>query len=735
MPSISALLRRIAYLLTHNRAERELAEELRFHREMASRALQHAGVPEDEMTGAVSRVMGNTTLVREDARAVWIPPWLEGLWQDLRYGVRSLRRSPGLLVVSALSLGLGIGLNAMLFAGVNTVYRHQPTMVDPDRVVGVEPGNANQFSYPDYRDLVASRIFADALGFRTASLNLGSRDGVWPASVLAVTGNFFDVLGVKAELGRTFSAAEAAADREPRMVVVTHAFWRSRLGGNPTAIGDSLTLSGQPFLIVGILPESYRPVTGWMGPALYVPISRLVLPTLDDRGSPSLSVLARLTPEGTPAQAELAVTGFGRSLEETFPDRNAGMGRPAKVFPAATMQFRGTPAGFFLLAGLLWASVGLVLAIACVNVAGLLMARAAHRRREIAIRVAIGAGRARVVQGMLVESFLLVLAGAVVGLTAAAAVGSVPWSGTWGSLQDAVTLDWRVLPYALGLVALTTLLCGLVPALKATAGDVASEVRQGGDGATGRLWLRHALVVGQVALSLMLIVLALLCVRSQIYVGSADLGFDIDHGVVARFSLDSRQYPGAERVRLADRVLERVARLPGVSLTSVANLIPLGGESLASSFHPAGRTDIPGSRPNTYSVGPRYFQSLSIPIVRGRDFDALHAAGTPRVAIVNETFAKTHFPGQDVIGRVVQTVDEPEAEIIGLVRDSRIDTIGESPQAVIYYPFAQRPRRLIVHIRTEVPPDSMTSTIWSAIEGIDRTVPGERADAARRREQ
>ncbi|HEY6506985.1 MAG TPA: ABC transporter permease, partial [Vicinamibacterales bacterium] len=723
MPSISVFFRRLVYLLTHGRAERELTEELQFHREMAGRALERSGVPDEEVAAAVSRVMGNTTLAREEARAVWIAPWIEGLWQDLCHGVRSLRRSPGLLIVSALSVGLGIGLNAMLFAGVNTVYRHQPTMVDPDRVVGVEPGNANQFSYPDYHDLVKSRIFADALGFRTASLNLGSRDGVWPASALAVTGNFFDLLGVQAQFGRTFSPEEAAAEREPRVVVVTHGFWRIRLGADPSAIGGSLTLSGQPFVIVGVLPESYRPVTGWIGPSMYVPISRLILPTLDERGSPSLSVLARLTPDGTPQQAELAVTALGVALEQAFPERNAGMSRPAEVFPAGTMQFRGTPAGFFLVAGLLSASVGLVLLMACVNVAGLLMARAADRRREIAIRVAIGAGRARVVQGMLVESFLLVLAGAVVGLTAAAAIGSVPWSGTWGSLQNAMTIDRRVLPYALGLIALTTLLCGLVPALKATSGDVASEVRQGGDGATARLWLRHALVVGQVALSLTLIVLALLCVRSQIYVGSADLGFDIDHGVVAQFSLDSSQYPGVERARLADRVVERVAGLPGVSLASVANLVPLGGETLARSFHPAGRTDIPGSRPNVYSVGPRYFQSLSIPIVRGRDFDASHAEGTPRVAIVNETFAKTHFPGEDVIGRVVQTVDEPEAEVIGLVRDSRIGTIGEAPQAVVYYPFAQRPRRLVVHIRTEVPPENMTSTIWSAVEGLDRTVP------------
>ncbi|MPZ20683.1 MAG: hypothetical protein GEV06_22650 [Luteitalea sp.] len=170
-------LRRLAYLFRRRRAESELAEELQFHREMAQRELHRSGVPEEEAARTVSRAMGNTTLAREDARAVWISPWLDGLWQDARHGVRSLRRSPGLVAVSALSLGMGIGLNALLYMGATTVYRHQPTMADPDRMVGVEPGNANQFSYPDYRDLVHSGIFADALGFRTTALNLGSREG------------------------------------------------------------------------------------------------------------------------------------------------------------------------------------------------------------------------------------------------------------------------------------------------------------------------------------------------------------------------------------------------------------------------------------------------------------------------------------------------------------------------------------------------------------------------------
>jgi putative ABC transport system permease protein len=658
-------------------------------------------------------------LFRRFACLPW--PWLDGLWQDVRHGVRSLRRSPGLVAVSALSLGLGIGVNAILYMSVSRVYRHQPTMADPDRMVGVEPGNANQFSFPDYRDLLRSGIFVDALGFRIAGVNLGSPDDVRSVGVLAVTANFFDVLGVDAQIGRTFSVTEAP-EREPRVVVVTHEFWRNQLGGNPGVIAESLILNGQSFAVVGVLPEGYRAVTGWMGPPLYVPLSRVILPTIDERGSPSLSVMARLAPDATAAQAQLAVTALGVSLEQAYPERNEGMGRPASVFPAEAMQFRGTPAQFFLVAGLLWASVLLVLVIACVNVTGLLMARAAHRRHEIAIRVAVGAGRGRIVQAMLVESFLLVVAGAAVGLPLAFALSQIPFQESMRPLQDTMALDSRLLPYALTLVAAATLFCGVVPALRATGGDVGT-LRQGGDGATARPRLRHALVVGQVALSLILIVTALLCVRSQMHIGSVNLGFDVDHGVVARFSLDPSQYPGEERLRFADRIVERVERLPGVSAVSVANLVPLGGDSLVRSFHPAGRTDIPGSRPSTYSVGPRYFQSLAIPFLRGRDFDRSHVRGTPAVAIVNETFAKTHFPGRDVLGEWVQTADEPKAEVIGLVRDSRIDTIGEAPRSVIYFPFAQRERRLVVHARTSGSPDLMVSAVRRAIEEIDRTVP------------
>lgn len=653
----------------------------------------------------------------------WGATWMDGLWQDVRHGLRSLRRNPGLVIVSALSLGLGIGLNVILYMAITTIYWHEPTMVEPDRMVGVDPGNANQFSYPDYQDLLRSRIFEDAVGFRIAGINLGSGGRTTRVPVLTVTANFFDVLGIHTQVGRPFSAHEAQPESEPRVVVVTAGFWRSWLGGDSAAIGKTLTLGGEPFTVIGVLPDRYRAVTGWIGPQLYVPLSSLTLPTIDERDTPSLSVLARLFPGTSAAGVQDAVTALSASLERDYPDRIARNGRSASVFSAAAMQFRGNPGQFQLFTVVAWITVGLVLLIACVNVMGLLMARAAHQRREIAIRVAIGAGRARVMRAMLVESLLLVSAGAAVGVPIAFALNRIPFGGTMGFMQAAMVLDGRLLPYALALIAATTLICGVVPALRATRAEIASDTRQGGEGVTPRMWLRQTLVVGQVAMSLVLIVAALLCVRSQMLIGRTDLGFDMDHGIVARFGLDSSQYPGQARVRFAERILERVSQIPGVSSASMGDLVPLGGDSLIRSFHPAGRTDIPGTRPYTYSVGTGYFRTLGISFVRGRDFDPSHRAGAPAVAIVNETFAKTYFPGRDVIGERVQTADDPQAEVIGIVRDHRIGTIGEAPQSVIYYAYPQRPRTLVVHARTTSSPEALVSSVRQVIDEIDGTVP------------
>ena len=648
--------------------------------------------------------------------------WAEGLWRDIRHGTRGLLRSPGLVAVSALSLGLGIGVNTILYMAVSTIYFHEPTMRDAERLVGVEPGNANQFSYPDYRDLQDVGSFDGVAGFRMSGMNLGPRERAVPVSIVHVSANFFEVLGVVPARGRLFLPVDDAPEREPRVVVVTDDFWRSRLDADPDAIGQSVTLNGQPFSVIGVLPPDYAAVSGWIAPDLYAPVSRLTLPTLDERGTPSLTVFARLRSGVTPAHALQTVTALGAALERQYPEQNKGMSKPARVFPANDIQFQGSTRGFRAGVGMLTILAGLVLTIACINVMGLLMARAARQRREIAIRVAVGGGRWRVAQTILVEAALLVFAGAAVGLPLAFLLNEIPFIGSMTQMRNAMTFDGRLLPFSIALVAGATLVCGLVPALRSTRSGAIAEVRRGGETTTPPLRVLNTLVGAQVAMSLVMVLAAALCVRSQWHISRVDVGFDLNRGVVARFGLDDSQHPLTGRPLLAERLVERITRIPGVTSAAAANLVPLGGDSLVRSFHPAGRTDIPGTRPSTFSVGPSYFRTMGIPFVRGQDFDVSHAAGARVVAIVNETYAMTYFPDRDPIGQAVQTEDEPEAVVIGIVRDHRIDTIGEAPKSVVYYPYAQRPAGLTVHVRTATP-DSLAAAIAQAVDDVDPALP------------
>jgi predicted permease len=677
---------------------------------------------ENWMPGTLLDPQENTQHPHMNTLAASVAQWMEGLWASLRQSARSLRRSPVLVVVSTLSLGLGFGVNTVLYMAISKVYGHEPTMTDPQHVVGVEMGNANQFSYPDYQDLLHSNTFGAALGFRTAIFNLGAKGRLRRVGAMVVTGNFFDVLGVHAALGRTFSAIDGPPEKEPRVVVVTSGFWRANLGGDRTAVGESLVLNGERFTVIGVLADGYQGVMGWRDVPIYMPLSKFALPTMDEREAPSLTVLARLAPNVPAQQAAQAVSALSASLERTYPNRLPSMGRPASVFPVSALQFRGSSAQLLLMA-IVWATAISVLLISCVNVTGLLLARATDRRSEMAIRAALGASRVRIAQTMLAECFLLVAIGAAVGLVLAWALNRIPFPGSMMAVRDALALDSRIVPYAVVLIGVMTMVCGVIPALRTTRVDIQSELSQGGRSVTPRMWLREMLVAGQVVMSFILIVTALLCVRSQIRIAHANLGFDIDHGIVAGFGLQRNQYPDQARVRLAEKLVKRIEQIPGVVSVSYADLVPLSGNAMVNSFHPAGRTDIPGTRPDTFSVGPGFFRTLGIPLLKGRDFAQFDRLGSTRVAIINETFARTYFSGPGVVDQLVETAGEPAARIIGMVHDHRINTIGEAPRSVIYYAYSQRPSDLFVHVRIAVAPSSFLSAVQRAVDETDQTMP------------
>jgi predicted permease len=660
---------------------------------------------------------------------------MDNLLADLRRAARLLSASPGLVLVSVLSLGLGLGANLTLFSFLRAAFFYQPDVAEPERVVGVQPGNSNQYSYLNFRDLQESGIFESVAGFRRVQLNL--RVGGEPERVpgLAVTVHFFTALGIPAGIGRTFDAAEAAPERPPRIAVLSHAFWQQRFGESAATIGQSVTINGEPFDIIGVLPEGHRAITPREDPGIYVPISALVLPTIDDRrNGNALDVLGRLRPGATREQAQAAATVLGQQLAKAYPNDNEGMERPATILPLRIREFGGWQEPVFISA-ILFALVGLVLLSACANVAGLLLARIAHRQREIAVRVALGAGRGRLLQMLLTESFGLALVGVMAGgalfLTLARVLQTVGLPAFLGSVTLQLDVDASVLAFALSLTFVTGILCGLVPALRATQTDVAAEMKSGdGHGASGRLWLRHAFVVAQVAASVILLVVSSLLLRSLVRVTTLDPGFDIDRVSVAMINVDAQRYALDGGLPLSQRIVERVESMPGVEAVSVAGILALGPDMSATRLQVDGMAPgTIGSRTFLNSVGPRYFATLGIPFVSGRDFAATDRDGAPPVAIVNEALARSYFPGENPIGkRVRRSEREPYCEIIGVVRDSKFGSMGEESMPVFYSAYMQRPRistqirPVILHVRTAGAPAAIVPELRRAIAEVDSTV-------------
>ena len=660
---------------------------------------------------------------------------MDNLLADLRRAARVLGASPGLVLVSVLSLGLGLGANLTIFSFLRAAFFYQPEVTEPEQVVGIEPGNSNQYSYLNFRELQESGIFESVAGFRRVQLNL--RVGEDPERVpgLSVTSDFFAALGIPAVIGRTFDGAEAAPERQPRIAVISHSFWRQRFGGSAATIGQSVTINGEPFDIIGVLPEGHRAITPRADPAIYVPISALVVPTIDDRSNGNaLDVLGRLRPGTTREQAQAAVTVLGQQLAKAYPDDNKGMERPATILPLRIREFGGWQEPV-LISAILLALVGLVLLSACANVAGLLLARIAHRRREIAVRMALGAGRGRLLQMLLVEGFALALLGVIAGgalfLGLARMLQTVDLPALLGSVTLQLDVDGAVLAFALALTFVTGILCGLIPALRATKTDVVSEMKSGeGHGASGKLWLRHAFVVAQVAASMVLLVVSSLLMRSLVRVTTLDPGLDLDRVSVAMVNVDAQRYALDGGLPLSQRIVERVESMPGVEAVSVAGILAMGLDMSATRLQVEGAAPgTMGSRTFLNSVGPRYFATLGIPFVRGRDFAATDRDGAPTVAIVNEALARSYFPGQNALGkRVRESEREPYFEIIGVVRDSKFGSMGEEPTPVFYSAYMQRPRistqirPVIIHVRTAGAPAAIVPELRRAIADVDSTV-------------
>ena len=707
------LLRRIKYLLHRNRREQELADELAFHQALAERDQLDAGLSPETARRAASRQMGNTTLAREAAHHVWFPAAIEGVFQDLRYAWRGLSRSKALLVVSCLSLGLSTGFGTALFSVVNAVILQPVTASRPDGLVRLWVGNGNRISWLNLRDLCEDQPAVSCAGHRIEELLWQEKDEPVRLFGQAVSPNYFTMLGIEAAQGRVFTAASMAETRDA--IVVTHAFWERHLGGDPNVIGRKLVLTGHPYTVTGVLRRGFRSIWGFgIAPSLYLPAGSAARPSTEKRADPEYELLAVLAPQQSLAEFRSRVLARAKALEATYPADNSEFGR-VQTFPVHRLGLflrsdEPMMRALLLFASLLVVFVLMLALVACVNVAGLLVARAMARQREIAVRISIGCGRMRLARLLLAESFLLVTAGIAVG-----AVISVWLARLLVSLplpfpvpfEAEVPVDLHLLAYLAALVSLATLAAGLAPVLQAWRVPVAAGAGVARAAGFRRWSLRGVLIAGQIAVSTVLLVATTLFVRSLWVASQVDPGFELDRVVTIETDTRSRQLKDAEVAAYQSAVMERLKRLPGVTAISGASVVPLSMASIVYSVlvDQGGRDQI--VTVNSNFILPGYFGVMGIPLRAGRDFAEADRQEKPRAVIVNETFARKIFPGVNALGRRVRRPvssgkPNPWAEIVGVAADSRYLTLGEEIRPQTYWPY--RPgaaSNMTIHVRTE----------------------------------
>ena len=637
----------------------------------------------------------------------------ETAWQDIRYGFRLLRRSPIFTLTAALSLAIGIGANTTIFSAASAMLlRPLPGIAESHRLVDIgRTQNGRDFdnsSYPNYRDIRARvTTLTDVYAVRLESqpMGLGGLDGAERIYGAVVSGNYFTVLGTRAHAGRLLNDGddEGAPGSHPVMVI-SYELWQRRFGGNPGAIGQTVPLNGYPFAIVGVAPPGFQGTTLIRSDA-WVPMTsnHLASPRRDasllqERRAVWLIMGGRLKPGTTVAQANAELEAIGAGLEREFPAENRGKGLkalPSAVVPGHIDVFAG-----FL--GFLMAIVGLVLLIACVNLSGMMLARAAARRREIAVRLAIGATRWRLARQLLAETALLFVAGCVLGLLLsrwlrAMLLALLPQLPVPIGIE--MPLDARVLAFAIGLSLIAAVLSGLAPAMQASRADLVPALKADGAAAGGRLRLRSAFLVGQVAMSLLLVVTAGLFMRALGRASAIDPGFDHSNVDVVMLDLSLAQYTETNGRVFAKEVVDRARARPGVQSAALVTDLPLdGGRMGFGEIRTPGlrRGDSENVNADWNIVSPGYFRTLDLRLVRGRDFSDADTTGAPRVAIVNEAMARLIWGSADAaLGGRLELNDAPDERwspvtVVGVAADAQVIALGERATPYLYVPFAQR---------------------------------------------
>jgi putative ABC transport system permease protein len=675
---------------------------------------------------------------------------MEIVWQDIRLALRTIRKNPGFTAVAVLSLALGVGANTTIFTLLNAAFLSPLPVDHPSDLVAVYTsdqnniggfGNLNGVSYPNLKDFRERNESVSGMAGYSFPIPISVITATTPQQGFAelVTGNYFEVLGVKAARGRVFGPDEDTKPGGAPVAVLSYGFWQRRLGGDAAAVGRVIPLNGTGFTVIGIAPEGFKGVNSLLSPDMWIPsmMHAQVLPSqmrswIDERRALMFFVAARLKPGASIGQAEANLKSIAAALEREYPAPNRGRSVSLRPLAQATI-FPGIREIFVLGGAVMMAIVGLVLLIACSNVANLLLARASARQQEIAVRVALGASRARLLRQMLTESIVLAALGGIIGVGVAVAARDGIWSLRPPFLGDNfvdLTLDARVLTFTAIVSLLTGVLFGIVPALRASRPDVADELKEetrGGGTSRRRATLSRMLVVGQVALSVVALVAAGLFLRSLGRANRIDPGFDADHVAAVAVNPGQGGYDGPRALEFFRTVHERVGLIPGVQSTAWASGAPLTGALLKTVVKEGENPESTTARivASAFITTPGYFQTLGIPVLQGRDFAETDRASTLRVTVVNQVLADRLWPHEAAIGKRFRFfTDTAYRQVIGVVKTSKYTTLGEDPQPAAYTPLEQDSTdAMVLLVRTGGDPAAALGTAQREIRALDAHVP------------
>jgi len=742
---------RLKSIFRRRRVEDELDEELRFHLEQKIEQGIAEGLSPEEARYQALRAMGGLDQKKEEIRDTRGIHWLTDFVDDVRYAFRSLRRAPGLTAVVVVTIALGIGMTTTPYSMLDAlVFRPYPvprpgevvTLVSTTRDDGFD-----DFSYREYLDIREHTKSYDGLiaNAPLGSVGFSAAAGETPRvrGGMLVSGNYFRVLGVEPTLGRGFREEEDQVPGRDAVTILGPDFWKRELGGDPSVVGRTIRLNGTDFTVIGVAPESFPGMLLFSRPDFYMPLAMARLFSSDpkkdffvDRDDRQLSVKGRLKPGTSLAHAREEIALLARDFERAHPQLNRDRG--ATVRTRFQMRTRGDDPNWKFSVIFTVLAVA-VLLVACTNAAGLLLSRARTRRREIAVRLAIGAGRFRLVRLLLTESLVLACLGGLLGIAVGyAGIKALQTFSIPSELPVIIPfrLDGRVLAAAIVMSVVSALFCGLAPALQATRGDLVAGLKSddGDASASGRgrkrLWGRNALVVAQIAMSLMLLAVTFLMFRGFQHGLLEGTGFATDHRLLVRFDPRLIQYDAAGTQRFYEMLAERMRHTPGVESAALLQSPPFGLDDFdAVAFVPE-TFQLPRGREHftaaADTVDEGFFDTMGIPILRGRGFRPSDTEDAPRVAVVNAQFAKHYWPDADAVGKRIR-LDGPAGapvEIVGVAANIKYRSTDETPADFLYLPMRQHPvPRMVLLLRSPVDPQELVCTVKDAVRSLDANMP------------